>query len=296
MATVESVQRRRHSRKKTSSGVIRLQLKDRLGNARLVTADLIDQSEDGVRVSLIAALPIGVNVLVRGLATEGQSGGERQATVKWCSESLNSGFQAGLEYAFADSGNTSAPQQPHAATEELDLYEVMQLSPHADADTVARVYRILAQRWHPDSPTGNKEHFLRLCEAHRVLSDPQLRASYDARHRHAKQVHWEIFDRPELPSRQESEKRKRNAILEALYAKSLNDPERGSMNVMEFESLLGCPREHLEAALWYLRAKGHIKRADNGRHSITVSGFDVIESSSAEPHASLKMLEGGLRR
>lgn len=37
-------------------------------------------------------------------------------------------------------------------------------------------------------------------------------------------------------------------------------------------------REHLEAALWYLKAKGYVKRGDNGRFAITVSSFDEVAS------------------
>jgi len=32
-----------------------------------------------------------------------------------------------------------------------DFYEVLQLSPNADPDTVHRVFRVLAQRFHPDN-------------------------------------------------------------------------------------------------------------------------------------------------
>ena len=51
------------------------------------------------------------------------------------------------------------------------------------------------------------------------------------------------------------------------------------MSVFEFEELLGCPREHLEAALWYLKGKGLVKRGDNGRVAITISGFDEVEGA-----------------
>jgi|SoimicMinimDraft_4_1059732.scaffolds.fasta_scaffold1203488_1 curved DNA-binding protein CbpA len=32
----------------------------------------------------------------------------------------------------------------------MDYYEVLQISPNAELDTVSRVYRLLAQRFHPD--------------------------------------------------------------------------------------------------------------------------------------------------
>ena len=39
-----------------------------------------------------------------------------------------------------------------------DHYEVLQISPNAEPDTVHRVYRLLAQRLHPDNAqTGNAE-------------------------------------------------------------------------------------------------------------------------------------------
>lgn len=155
----------------------------------------------------------------------------------------------------------------------------MQLSPNADADTIQRVYRILAQRYHPDAAgTGNNEVFLRLCEAHRILSDPEQRARYDVGHRETKQIQWKIFDRAEAANGPEAERRKRQGILELLYAKTIHDPDKGAMTVFEFEQFLGCPREHLEAALWYLKGKNYVKRGDNGRFTITVPGFDEVEN------------------
>ena len=34
----------------------------------------------------------------------------------------------------------------------LDYYEVLQISPNAEAETIQRVFRILAARYHPDNP------------------------------------------------------------------------------------------------------------------------------------------------
>lgn len=51
---------------------------------------------------------------------------------------------------------------------------------------IAKAYHTLAARYHPDKHQGNeledlaREKLIQLNEAHRVLKDPALRASYDA--------------------------------------------------------------------------------------------------------------------
>jgi curved DNA-binding protein len=265
-----------------------------MGNPKWLTADLLNDADGGIGISLLTSLTVGSKIVVRGKLGERPSGSVIPATVKWCTEKINGNFHAGLE--LSENGSGQGEDDAPAAQEsgELDCYEIMQLSPNADQDTIGRVYRILAQRYHPDSPvTGNKETFLRLCEAHQILSNPEQRAKYDARYRETKQIHWKIFDRTEAAKGPEAEQRKRRGILEMLYTKTVHDPERAAMSIIEFEQMLGCPREHLETALWYLKGKGYVKRADNGRFTITVSGFDEVESSGApgEQHRSLKLLE-----
>lgn len=261
MITTETAQRRRTLRKKSDHQVIRLQFNDRMGNPKFVTADLLDVSDGGMAISVLTPLTVGSTVLVRG--KWGRSPGEEasSATVRWCTDKINGNLHAGLE--FADSNSTADGESQSVnpkILDELDCYEIMQLSPNADADTIQRVYRILAQRFHPDSVgTGDKETFLKLSEAYRILSDPQMRAQYDARYRETKQLHWKIFDRAEAAKGPEAEQRKRQGILELLYAKTAQDPEHASMTVFEFEQYLGCPREHLEFALWNLKGKGYVK-------------------------------------
>jgi hypothetical protein len=47
------------------------------------------------------------------------------------------------------------------------------------------------------------------------------------------------------------------------------------------ERLLGCPSEHLEFHIWYLRQKNWIERLENGLLAITAAGVDkVIEQNN----------------
>jgi hypothetical protein len=290
--TTEGTQRRRESRKKSNARILRVQTPDRMGHARWITADVVDVSEGGIRIALLTPLTAGAKVVIRGDLGENQTNLSSPATVKWCTEKINGNFHAGLELGSGDPGTHDASDGRWEAADGPDLYEVMQLSPNADAETIARVYRILATRYHPDASTGNQEIFLQLCEAHRVLSNPALRAQYDARHCETKSLRWKIFDRAALTTSPEAERRKRRGILEALYAKALHDPEQATLSIFDFEELLGCPREHLEASLWYLRGKGYLKRADNGRFAITVLGFDEVEGPAPQRENNLpKLLE-----
>ena len=68
-------------------------------------------------------------------------------------------------------------------TQPLDYYELLQVSPTADIETIHRVYRLLAQRFHPDNQqTGNAGRFRQVSEAYNVLSNPEERARYDIVH------------------------------------------------------------------------------------------------------------------
>lgn len=63
-----------------------------------------------------------------------------------------------------------------------DYYERLGIDPTADEETIRQQYRLLTRIFHPDvnpSPEAHQQ-FVRLREAYDVLSDPQLRAKYDA--------------------------------------------------------------------------------------------------------------------
>ena len=71
-----------------------------------------------------------------------------------------------------------------------DFYEVLQVSANAELETINRVYRLLAQRFHPDNrETGNENRFREIHEAHAVPSDPEKRVKYDVLYHQHRQDH-----------------------------------------------------------------------------------------------------------
>src|SRR5580704_4322247 len=165
MSTTERDQRRRAPRRNASAPcVIRIELRDGMGNPRNITADLVDWSDTGLSIALVAPIKPGAIVKVRGKLGDERLEISRRATITWCNE---------------DSNEHSNYNHPSVGSEfePLDYYEIMQLSPNADTETIHRVYRLLAQRYHPDNAgTGNSELFVQLTDAFQTLSDPERRA------------------------------------------------------------------------------------------------------------------------
>ncbi len=66
---------------------------------------------------------------------------------------------------------------------ESDLYDILQVAPHAEPEVIESAYKRLALKYHPDvnrAPDAH-ERMRALNEAYRILSDPQARARYDQR-------------------------------------------------------------------------------------------------------------------
>ena len=75
-----------------------------------------------------------------------------------------------------------APNRPSSRPPEefTDFYELMQISPAADLDTIHRVYRLVAARYHPDNiHTGDLQKFSAPPAGLRDGIRPTKRAAYD---------------------------------------------------------------------------------------------------------------------
>jgi curved DNA-binding protein CbpA len=165
---------------------------------------------------------------------------------------------------------------------DTDYYETLQISPNAELDTVQRIYRLLAQRFHPDNQaTGNAERFRQITEAYQVLSDPEQRARYDAvRPERERERSRLLSEAVRAETTVQAEQFLRLTLLEILYARRRMEPRSPGVYDMDLEELVGRPREHLEFTLWYLTQKGFVERPEGSRIVITASGVDYLEQQS----------------
>jgi curved DNA-binding protein len=162
----------------------------------------------------------------------------------------------------------------------LDYYEVLQLSPNAHGETIERVFRILAKRYHPDNKaTGSPEKFNELTNAYKVLSDPEKRAAYDVKYDNQRALKWDLFAEASASEGTEGDERIQQAILSLLYLTRRRDASNPGMGAIELERILGCPEKHMEFHIWYLREKRWIERTDNGGFAITADGVDAAKEN-----------------
>jgi len=161
-----------------------------------------------------------------------------------------------------------------------DYYEDLQVSSNADIETIERVYRLLAKRYHPDNNgTGNAEKFNIITTAYRELSDPEKRAAFDVKYEKERTHQIKNLSGASCSDGFESDQRIRHSILSTLYVEIRKDPAQSGIGLWQLEKLLGWPEKILEFHTWYLKEKGWIKFTDTGGYAITASGVDVVEEN-----------------
>jgi curved DNA-binding protein CbpA len=160
-----------------------------------------------------------------------------------------------------------------------DYYEALQISPNADPDMVSRVYRLLAQRFHPDNlESGDSERFRRVHEAYSVLSDPERRAQYDVHYQRQRHMRVRLVSSTgRVEDDFEYEQAVRLTVLEILYTHRRTEPREGGLFDRDLEMLVGRPLEQLEFTFWYLTQRNLIRRGEQSRLVITIDGVDFFE-------------------
>jgi len=159
----------------------------------------------------------------------------------------------------------------------VDYYEVLQVSQSADSETVERVYRLLAKRYHPDnSSSGDEDRFRAIREAFEVLSDSERRARFDVRYDQQAGTRWQIFNQDEALNDHQRDQRIFHGVLSLLYAARRRDPQEGGLGSLHLEQMLGIPREHLDFPMWYLKKRGFVETLPSGMYAITIEGIDWL--------------------
>jgi curved DNA-binding protein CbpA len=170
-----------------------------------------------------------------------------------------------------------------AKAETPDYYEILQISSTAEPETVHKVYRLLAQRCHPDNKdTGNEAQFRQLSEAYHVLSDPERRAQYDIGHAALREARWRLVSNGAQAANDfEVEQLVRLTVLEVLYTRRRTEPGGPAISLWDLEKLIGRAREQLEFTIWYLSAKKFVARSDSAELVITADGVEYLEANYA---------------
>jgi len=254
----------------TVDGEVGVTWRDNEGLRRFSSVRGVDLSESGVGVESLEPLEVDSYVQVHAE----HLGFSWAARVCYCRH-RGSKYYIGLQF---HRGSTSAAQPE--TDEFVDYYDVMQISPTAEPDTISRVYKLLAVRYHPDNAqTGNVERFLLLRTAFDTLSDPVKRAAYDTQYNFRQAEPIPVFELKEFVVGIDAEVNRRLGVLCLLYNRRRVNPDKPCLTLLEFEGLMGIPREHLVFTIWYLKEKRLLRTESGANFEITADGVEFVESS-----------------
>jgi curved DNA-binding protein len=169
--------------------------------------------------------------------------------------------------------------EPIKCDQPVNYYDLLQINPRAEIETIERVYRLLAARYHPDNQqTGDAERFRLLTEAYQLLRDPVKRKEYDRQFEVNPAGPLPIFLGKEFTDGIDAEAKIRIGVLCLLYSKRRANPDFAALSLLDMENIMAFPRERLLFALWYLRAKRYVLQDDRSSFIIAAEGVDYLES------------------
>jgi curved DNA-binding protein CbpA len=166
-----------------------------------------------------------------------------------------------------------------AAAFFVDYYDLMQVSPNADEETIQQIFRHLAKKWHPDSQRGDSERFKLLVEAHGTLTNPERRAAYDLRYQRFWENKWNLAADASDNRGFVDDNGVRESLLSLFYVQRRSKMDDPGLGEMEVARLARIPIHLIDFHIWYLKEKGWIQRLENGHFAITALGVDEVEKS-----------------
>ena len=172
-----------------------------------------------------------------------------------------------------------------------DYYEILEISPNANSETIDRIFRYLAQRYHPDNPdTGDRPAS---AKSWRPIIRSKIRSNARSTIFSIKTIRASARNWPRKPATLKASNGMstfRTSCCRCFMSNADKTSTIPASAIYELERLSGCPREHLEFHLWYLKEKGWIGRIENGMLAITVEGVDRANSEH-RPKTTTKLLK-----
>ena len=261
---------------------VTLYWEDQSGKVSTLRPRAVDISETGICLECPAAIAPGMPVYM----DVARYAFPLEAVVRY-TVARDTLFRIGLEFS------ESTKRMTQGVVADADYYEALQLSPKADIETIHRVYRIMATRYHPDNPeSGDQERFLLLSEAYRVLSNPDTRARYDSLRQTETPRPLPMFQARAFVDEKQGEADRRLGVLCLLYAQRRRNHEHPSVSLLELEELMAIPREYLEFTLWYLKEKKYVEMNQGADFILTAGGVDFVEEHTPAHAMMRKLLQG----
>ena len=277
------VESRRKEERKAFDGIVTLSTSAEGSDQRFIRGRAIDFSKSGARVQISDPLDVGAQVYLRA-DSFGLMG---MAKVRYCQQRL-AGYVLGLELE-------KRGAQMRTADDFIDYYEVLQISPRADVETIHRVFRMQAARYHPDNKqTGNEERFKMLSRIYETLVDPKRREQYDLHRRLREPASIPVFGLAEFVAGIEGEVNRRLGVLCLLYKRRRSNPDHPALSLLQLEFLMDFPREHLMFTVGYLREKNYIRIVENSDFQISAEGVDALEAGVRGKQIFQHLLEAPL--
>ena len=157
----------------------------------------------------------------------------------------------------------------------IDYYEVLEVSANANSETIERVFRYLAKRYHPDNlATGNRDRFDLVLKAFDTLRDTVKRVQYDREYAAHSSAASELADEASYFEGADLDVEMQSRLLALFYCKRRRDAREPGLGDAELAILMKCPPERLDFHLWYLKEKKWIARREDGLWAITADGVD----------------------